>query len=347
VSASRVIPTAIIGVTGYEGANCARILARHPFFRLVAATARSGIGQPLGSVVPALAASSSRDLLIGEDAGEAGLVILAVPHGPAATLAARFRREGRTVIDVSADFRLRDPAIYARWYGHEHPTPDLLPEAVYGLSEWHREELRGAALVANPGCFPTAVLLAVLPALVQGAIEPDIIADAKTGISGAGRSPSRRVHFAETAESVAAYGVTGHRHLPEMEQELAIWAKSAEAPRLTFVPHLVPINRGILATCYATLRPGVTEAQIHAIYRERSAGAPFVQLIDQPPETGWVRGSNVCLMHVRVDAANRRLIVISALDNLMKGGAGQAVQNANLIFGIEETAGLAAEGVWP
>lgn len=341
------IPTAIAGVTGYEGINAARLLADHPRFRLVAALARTGFGTPLGAALPSLAGTAVADLPITESPGDAELIIMAVPHGPAAELAARWQREGRKIVDCSADFRLHDTALYARWYGHPHPAPDLLPRAVYGLCEWRRDEIRASSLIANPGCFPTAALLALLPAFAADLVEPDAIVDAKTGVSGAGRSPSRRVHFAETSDSVAPYGVAGHRHLPEMEGELAAFTRGKAAPRITFIPHLLPMNRGLLATCYATLHPGVTAQAVHAAYHERYAGDPFITILEQPPETGWVRGSNRCLLSIHVDSDRRRLTVISAIDNLMKGGAGQAVQNANLLFDLPEMTGLTQAGVWP
>lgn len=341
------ISAAVVGVTGYEGANIARLLARHPRLGLIEAISRSALGSPLGAALPSLAASPLADLPITEAVREAELVFLAVPHGPAADLAARYLREGRRVIDLSADFRLRDPALYAAWYGQAHPQPALIPVAVYGLCEWQSAALRDARLVANPGCFPTAALLALLPLCAAELVQPDIIVDAKTGISGAGRSPSRRVHFAETAESVTAYGVTGHRHVPEMEQELARVALDAAPPAITFTPHLIPMNRGLLATCYATLRPGVTGTQVHAAFHHRYVAAPFVQVIDRPPETSWVRGSNTCMIFAHVDEQRQRIVVCSALDNLMKGGAGQAIQNANLMYGWDESVGLPSEGVWP
>lgn len=341
------ISAGVVGVTGYEGANIARLLARHPRLRLTEVISRAAVGVPLGNALPALAASSLGRLPITAAVREADLVFLAVPHGPAADLAARYLDEGRRVIDLSADFRLRDPDLYATWYGHAHPHPTLIPAAIYGLCEWQRAALREAQLVANPGCFPTAALLALLPLYAADLIQPDLIVDAKTGISGAGRSPSPRVHFSETADSVTAYGVTGHRHVPEMEQELARVSPTTKPPAVTFIPHLVPLNRGLLATCYATLLPGVTATQVHAAFHEHYAATPFVRIIDRPPETGWVRGSNTCLIFAQVDELRRRVVIISALDNLMKGGAGQAIQNANLLFGWDEMAGLPCEGVWP
>nr|MBA3826400.1 N-acetyl-gamma-glutamyl-phosphate reductase [Ktedonobacterales bacterium] len=224
------------------------------------------------------------------------------------------------------------------------PAPEWLSAAVYGLPELRRAAIQGAQLVANPGCFPTAAILALAPAFAANLITPEAIVDAKTGITGAGRSPSRRVHFSEMHDSLAAYGLAGHRHTPEMVQALT-HANAATPPAITFVPHLVPMNRGILATCYATLRAGITEAMVHAAYQAQYEGELFITLCDAPPETGWVRGSNRCLLSLHVQG--QRLIVVSAIDNLMKGGAGQAIQNANLLFGLPETAGLALEGLWP
>lgn len=340
------IASAIVGVTGYEGIVLARLLARHPRFRLIEVTARTYAGQTLGEALPSLTREPIGALPITEAVREAELIFVAAPHGAAGEIAAGFRREGRRVIDLSADFRLRDVAVYAQWYKRPHPAPDILPEAVYGLSELAGDALHGANLVANPGCFPTGALLALTPAVECDLLAPEVIVDAKTAVSGAGRSPTRRTHFVETSDSVTAYGVEGHRHLPEMEQELAA-RTSGEATQITFIPHLVPMNRGILSTCYATLRPRVTSEAVMGAYRARYAGKPFVTILDFPPETGWVRGSNQCLLSLTVDESRRRLVVVSAIDNLMKGGAGQAVQNANLMYGYDETTGLDQAGVWP
>ncbi len=341
------ITAAIVGVTGYEGANVARLLAGHPALHLVEVVARSAVGARLGAALPALAGTTVADLPITERVTSAELVFLAVPHGVAAELALTLASEGRRIIDISADFRLHDLATYAQWYGHPHPAPLLLREAVYGLPELHREAIRTAHIIGNPGCYPTAAILALAPAIAAGIIERDCIVDAKSAISGAGRSPTRRVHFNETADSVTAYALHGHRHLPEIEVELEALAAADAAPRITFVPHLVPLNRGLLATCYATLKPGVDPDAVVGVYQERYAQEPFVTLIDEPPETNWVRGSNRCLVHVSIDRRSARLIVVSAIDNLMKGGAGQAIQNANLCFNLPETTGLEMGGIWP
>jgi N-acetyl-gamma-glutamyl-phosphate reductase len=341
------VSTAIVGVTGYEGAVLARLVAAHPHLHLIEATARSDAGRCLGDALPSLAGTPVAQLPLTESVREAEFVFIAVPHGPASQIAAQCLREGRRVVDLSADFRLHDPDLYATWYGHEHLAPDLLPNAVYGLPEWRRDQLRQATLVANPGCFPTTALLALGPVVAEQLVQPDVIIDAKTGITGGGRSPSRRFLFVENHDSITAYNVNGHRHTPEMVQEFAAQAGDGAAPSVTFIPHLVPMNRGILATCYATLRQDVTAAQVREAYAKHYANEPFIILSDRPPETAWVRGSNRCMIFLAIDENRRRLVVVAAIDNLMKGGAGQAVQNANLMCGFAETAGIDAVGVWP
>jgi N-acetyl-gamma-glutamyl-phosphate reductase len=344
-TATGKIAAAIVGVTGYEGVALAHLIANHPYFQLIEAISRAAQGQCIGTALPSLMAAPIASITITETVQSADLVFLTTPHGVSAMMADKFRAEGRRVIDLSADFRLHNPAEYARWYGHEHPAQRWLPEAVYGLCELHREALRAANLAAIPGCFPTVAILSLAPAYAEHLIQPEAIVDAKTGISGAGRSPSRRTHFVETHDSVTAYGLAGHRHLPEMENELS--ALSDEPAQITFIPHLIPMSRGMLATCYATLRPGITAQQVRAAYAAHYKDEPFVQIIEQPPETGWVRGSNLCMLSLFIDEARRRLIVVGAIDNLMKGGAGQAVQSANIMYGLDETAGLPGEGVWP
>ncbi len=341
------ISAAIVGVTGYEGAGAARILAQHPNFQITEVVSRSLQGSALSSALPSLASSDAGKLIICEDIQDSEIVFLAVPHGPAADLASRYRAQGRSVIDISADFRFRNPQEYERWYGRPHPAPELLPQAVYGLPEWFRQEIHKTKLTANPGCFPTGAILALAPIWRGHLIEEDIIVNSLTGISGAGRSPTLRAHFVEDAESVTAYAVNGHRHLPEMEGTLQQIAPKYSAPKITFVPHLVPMNRGILTTCYATLRDSATLADAKNALQQAYAAEPFVVLTDTPPETGWARGSNMCFIYCAVQPGSRRLIIISAIDNLMKGGAGQAVQNANIMYQLPETAGLEFVGVWP
>lgn len=248
---------------------------------------------------------------------------------------------------------LRNVALYQEWYKHVHPAPALLETAVYGLCERYRSLIEGASLVANPGCYATAAILALLPAFVRGVIRPDVIIDAKSGSSGAGRSLTLGSHFAEANEDISAYSLSGHRHQPEITQELEAAALSGGHPiqslRLTFVPHLVPMTRGILATCYADLdQEGIsTTRDVRSLYEEFYINEPFVHVVDQPPHTKWTFGSNQCFVYPMVDSRTGRLLVISCLDNLVKGAAGQAIQNANRLFGIPETAGLLVAPLYP
>jgi len=338
------VPVAIINVTSYTGCELARLILQHPGFRLCEVTARSAQGQLLSDVFPQLV---SGKLAITEQVKEAQLVFVALPHGAAAEVVPGLLAEGRRVVDLSADFRLRDAQTYATWYKRTHPCPELLTEAVYGLCELHRDELREARLVGNPGCYPTATILALAPALAKGIIKPDIIVDAKSGVSGAGRSLSLTTHYSEINENMAVYGLDGHRHTPEMEQELTLVAKSAGSLRFTFTPHLAPMTRGILATCYADLVEPLSEAEVRALYTDFYAGSPFVRLTSRPPETKWAAGSNSCLLYPTVERRTQRLIVISCIDNLIKGASGQAVQCANILCGLPEETGLTAFGLFP
>jgi N-acetyl-gamma-glutamyl-phosphate reductase len=345
------IPVAVVNGTGYGGVELLRLLRHHPTFSVVEVTARGEAGRRVVDVFPHLANVS---LVFGDRVRAAELVFSALPDEAAAEVVPQLLAEGRRVVDFSAAFRLRDAALYPRWYGYEHPAPALLSRAVYGLAEAVRDALPRADLVAVPGCYPTASLLALTPALASRLIEPDVIVDAKSGISGAGRSLKLSSHFSEANEDVAAYGLDGHRHSPEIVQELeriargARGAGSAEVSvRLTFTPHMVPMTRGILATCYATLRPGVTRSDVTAAYTADYRDTPCVRLANRPPHTKWAYGANVCYVHPIVDADARRLIVVSVLDNLVKGAAGQAIQCANLMFELDEDHGLPLEGVYP
>jgi N-acetyl-gamma-glutamyl-phosphate reductase len=338
------ISVGIVGVTSYTGGELARLLQQHPRFQLCEAAARSAQGQLLSEVFPQLATGK---LTVTEQIKDAQVVFVALPHGAAAEVIPGLLAEGRRVVDLSADFRLRDPQTYALWYKHEHPCPELLKEAVYGLCELHRSELREARLVGNPGCFPTATILALAPALAKGIIKPDIITDAKTGISGAGRTLSLNNHYSEMNESMDAYGLEGHRHTPEMEQELTRAAKDGAALRFTFIPHHAPMTRGILATCYADLVEPLSEADIRALYAEFYSDSPFVRLAPRSPQTKWTAGSNSCLLYPTVDRRAQRLIVVSCIDNLVKGASGQAIQCANIMCGLPEEAGLLVSGMFP
>jgi N-acetyl-gamma-glutamyl-phosphate reductase len=335
---------AILGVTGYAGGELARLVLRHPEARLVAAVARSHQGEPLRAVQPHLH-NAPESLVVGAEVGDADVVFTALPAGEAAKQARAWLGDGRTVIDIGSDFRLRDPKLYERWYGYTHPAPELLKEAVYGLTELTRDRVRTARLIANPGCYPTAALLALIPALKAGLITEDIIVDAKSGVSGAGHAVEDAYLFGTIDESVRPYGVPKHRHTPEIAQEAAEFL--GKAPRLTFTPHLIPMNRGLVASCYAPLRAGKTAKDVADAYAKEYAEEPFVRLVDAYPATKATLGSNWCLVHALVDEENSRLVAFAALDNLVKGAAGSALQNFNARFGYPETMGLEALPLWP
>jgi len=336
----------ILNVTGYAGVELARLLALHPHARVTCVTGRSAQGQRLGQLFPHL---SQVDLPITTELdGDVDFVFSALPHKASAEAVSALISAGLPVVDISADFRLRNPAEYEHWYDTPHPAPHLLDQAVYGLTELHREAVAAARLVANPGCYPTSAILALAPALKAGIVQPDIIVDSKSGVSGAGRALSLTTHYAEVNENLQAYGLDGHRHLPEIVQELAPFC-SGSAPRVSFVPHLVPMTRGILSTCYAPLADSFSGSMsdVHALYREFFCHDPFVKVTDAPPQTKHTWGNNDCLLFPTVDQRARRLVVVSCLDNLVKGAAGQAIQNMNLMCGFPEEAGLQAAAVYP
>lgn len=335
---------AIVGVTGYAGGELARLVLRHAEARLVAAVARSHQGEPLRGVQPHLH-NAPDSLVIGSNVGDAEVIFTALPAGEAAKQARAWLSEGRTVIDIGSDFRLRDPKLYERWYGYTHPAPELLKDAVYGLTELTRDRVRNARLIANPGCYPTAALLALAPALKAGLITEDIIVDAKSGASGAGHAVEDAFLFGTIDESVRPYGVPKHRHTPEIAQEAALLL--GKAPRLTFTPHLIPMNRGLIASCYAPLRPGKGAKDVAEAYAREYAEELFVRVLDTYPATKATLGSNWCLLHALVDEENGRLVAFAALDNLVKGAAGSALQNFNARFGFPETMGLEALPLWP
>ena len=339
----------IINVTGYAGAELARILYRHPEVEIASVTGRSAAGQKLGEVFPHL---SALNLTVTEELeGGLDLVFSALPHKASAEAVIPLLKQGIKVVDISADFRLKQAGQYAEWYGVRHPDPAYLEDAVYGLTELHRDEVKGAQLVANPGCFPTSAILALAPALQQGLIQPDIVIDSKSGISGAGRGMSLSTHYSEVNENTMAYSVQGHRHLPEITQELGLL--TGESLDITFLTHLVPMTRGILSSCYAKLDPataGEGEAagkRIRELYRDFYRVHPFVVVTAEPPQTKQTLGNNQCLIYPTVDQRTGRLIVISCLDNLVKGAAGQAVQNMNLMCRFPEQTALEALAVYP
>ncbi len=340
----------IINVTGYAGIELARILHRHPEAEVVGVTGRSQAGEELGDALPHLA---RLNMTIEPDiAGSVDIVFSALPQVASAEACVPFARSGVRVVDISADFRLRDPAEYAEWYGAEHPAPDLLEMSVYGLTELDREGVAGAQIVANPGCYPTAALLALAPVVSEGLIADQIIIDCKSGVSGAGRGLSLTTHFSEVNENVFAYSVGGHRHLPEITQELRR-LRAGYDPRALFQPHLIPMTRGILDTVYADFAPGAfgspeqAAAAIAELYDSYYRNEPFVKIVRKPPQTKQTWGNNDCLIHPTVDPRTGRLVVFSALDNLVKGAAGQAVQNMNLMFGLPEAAGLEQLAIYP
>jgi N-acetyl-gamma-glutamyl-phosphate reductase len=336
-----VIDVAILNVTGYAGLSVALLIQQHPEFRLVGVSGRAEAGKQLKAVFPFW---SGPDLRIEEGVPSADLIICALPHGSAAAAVAPFYGQGARVVDISADFRLHDLDLYTRWYG-EHAAPDLLPKAVYGLPEMHRAELRTARLAANPGCYPTAAILALAPALQAGLIEPEVVIDAKSGISGGGRSLVLTNHYSEVNESTQAYGLRGHRHLPEIEQELAVLAGGPVD--VLFTPHLVPMTRGLLASCYARLRRPIDTAALQSIYHEYYQHEPFTRMVESSPATKWASGTNMCLVYPAISPSGRHLIALGAIDNLVKGAAGQAIQNANLLFGLPEGAGLNLPAQYP
>jgi N-acetyl-gamma-glutamyl-phosphate reductase len=337
------IKTGIVNVTGYAGMELARLLGAHPEVEIAYATGRSSAGQKLSKFLPHL---SSLDITITEEAGEADVAFLALPHRESAAQAVRLLDRNIKVIDVSADFRLKDASLYPEWYSFDHPAPELLTEAVYGLPELYRSQIRSARLVANPGCYPTSAILALAPALKAGIIKDSIIIDAKSGLSGAGRTLSMKSHFCEANENVSAYALEGHRHFPEIDQELAKAGNSSKL-RITFVPHLIPVTRGILSSCYADLSGNISQTEIEKIYSSFYTDEPFVRLTEAPPGISQTRGSNYCMVYPRIDQRTGRLLVISAIDNLIKGAAGQAIQNMNIIFGLEEKTGISMPALYP
>ncbi|MEZ4400984.1 MAG: N-acetyl-gamma-glutamyl-phosphate reductase [Kofleriaceae bacterium] len=356
-ASERRVRVAIVGASGYTGAELIRLLVAHPRVDLTLVAARRAAGQRLSQVFPHL--TGVCDLPIeGFDpdqvAAAAEVAFAALPHGESAVVVAALRARGVTVLDLSADFRLRDAATWARWYGGDahpdHPAAALLAEAVYGLPERHRAALPGAGLVAVPGCYPTATTLALAPLLAAGLVAPrGVIVDAKSGASGVGRSPGLASHLPEAAEGIRAYKVGGtHRHTPEMEQELALAAGAPVA--LLFTPHLVPMSRGILACVYAEPTDPARPAEAYrAALIAAYADEPFVDVLPpgQLPDTAFVRGSNRCHVQVAYDAHAGRVLAMSAIDNLIKGAAGQAVQCLNLVRGWPETDGLAAAPMFP
>jgi len=340
------IRVGIIGATGYVGAELIRLLARHPDVEIVGLQGRERDGEPIGASHPHLGGTG---LSVDRSLPAADVVFLALPHGTAALVVPEMAESGTTIIDLGPDFRLRNAADYPRWYGFEHPHSELLGDAVYGLPELHRSELqalRGArrAIVGSPGCYPTATILALAP-LARAGLIGDLVVDAKSGVSGAGRDPKPDMMFGEVNESVKAYGIGGHRHVAEIEQELAAIATAAAttnpgAAGVDFLPHLIPMTRGILSAGHVRPTRPTSQAELDDLYAAAYDGEPFVTVVEAAPATKHVFGSNHARVSVHHDERTGRILAIGVIDNLVKGAAGQAIQAFNLVHGLPETAGL-------
>lgn len=338
-----MIKASVIGGTGYAGQELLRILFRHPEVEVISVGSRSFAGQALKSVYrnyEHITEALCENKNVAELAEDSDVIFMALPHGIASAQVNDDVLSKTKIIDLGADYRLKDVKTYEAWYGVDHKSPDLLKEAVYGLCELHRDAIRSARLLSNPGCYTTCSILSLAPLLANHLVDAkSIIIDAKSGTTGAGRSSSLPYSYCEVNESIKAYKVASHRHTPEIEQELSL--QGGEDVVLTFTPHLVPMNRGILAVSYATLKESVSEAALHQIYRDFYKDEYFVRFTgDVLPETKWVKGSNYCDIGLKVDARTGRVIVVGAIDNLIKGAAGQAVQNMNLMFGLDEKTGI-------
>lgn len=343
---------ALLGASGYTGADLLRLGVPHPSLEFVALTANSQAGQPLGAVYPHLAGAGLPDLVTAESVDWTGLDVIfcGLPHATSQAIIAEIVSANPKVkvIDMSADYRLRDPATYKQWYGHDHVAVELQKEAAYGLTEHNREAIRNARIIACPGCYPTAILLALLPLMKAGAISADdLIIDAKSGVSGAGRGLKQNTLFCEAGESLTPYAIGSHRHSPEIEQELSLAAGNPVT--VNFTPHLIPMSRGELITAHVRLDKASNANDLRAELESAYADEPFIR-VNAPgeiPSTGHVRGSNNAVINVFEDRIPGRAIVIAAIDNLVKGSAGQAIQNYNLAFGLPETTGLGQLAMFP
>ncbi len=346
---SRSVRIAILGASGYTGAELVRLLARHPAARIAALTADRKAGQSMAAVFPHLGGLDLPDMLTVEqvDWSAVDFVFCGLPHGTTQEIIAGLP-EHLKVVDLSADFRLHDLDTYAQWYGHAHKAPALQCKAVYGLTELAREQVRLARLVANPGCYPTSAQLPLVPLLSAGLIEAgDIIIDAKSGVSGAGRAAKEGSLFTEVTEGIHAYGIASHRHAPEIEQGLS--AAAGRPVIVNFTPHLMPMSRGILSTIYVRLAQGAAVGDLRGALSRAYAAEPFVRVLPEgvAPHTRHVRGSNFCLMNVFADRVPGRAIICSVIDNLVKGASGQAIQNMNVMLGLDETLGLDQQPLFP
>jgi N-acetyl-gamma-glutamyl-phosphate reductase len=346
---AKTIRAAVLGASGYTGADMVRLAALHPAIKITALIAKGHAGQSLAQVFPHLASLDVLPLVSPDQAdwGNVDVAFCGLPHGTAHSEIGKLPKRIR-IIDMSADFRLRDPKVYAEWYANEHSAPALLKEAVYGLTEHHRDEIKKTRLVACPGCYPTAVLLALLPPITAKLIQAsDIIIDAKSGVSGAGRSLKQNILFSEAGEGLSPYGIGNHRHVPEIEQELGTVAGASVT--VNFTPHLAPMSRGELCTCYVRLAGKALASDLRKALAKTYARSPFVRVVAEGviPATQHVRGSNFCHIGVFDDRIPGRAIIVSAIDNLVKGSAGQALQNFNVMYGFDETTGLEQLPLFP
>jgi N-acetyl-gamma-glutamyl-phosphate reductase len=343
-----LIKASIIGATGYAGIELVRLLSAHPKVDLVHLVSQSFVDQPVSAVYPNFKGILDKicsQLDIDQISEESDIIFTSLPHSTSDRIISALYEKGNRIIDLSADFRYRSAEIYEKWYGTRHARPDLLEASVYGLPELYREEIKQTRLIGNPGCYPTSALLPLAPLMAANAIRPDtIIIDSKSGSSGAGRSPSPGLHFCEVDENIKAYKVACHRHTSEIEQELGIIAKHDVT--VSFTPHLLPVKRGILSTIYAALAKNLKFSDIYDIYTNFYCNEPFIVLHEEGsmPELKHVNGSNMCHIGFAVDNRTSRIIIVSAIDNLIKGASGQAIQSMNILFGIDETTGLLYPG---
>ena len=328
----------IAGASGYAGALAAELVRGHPGLELAQITARTDAGKRLNELYPQYGVDLVLEEPAAEDGADVDAAIVAYPHGASAPVVAALREQGTKVVDLSADFRLHDIDSYAQWYG-EHGAPQLLGEAVYGLTELHREAIAEAGLVANPGCYPTASILALAPLAAEGLIE-DVVIDAKSGVSGAGKAVADEMAVVKESDDTRPYKVTGHRHTPEIAQELGELAGNGAAAALTFVPHLMPYDQGELVSCYVRTSQPVDPARLLGLYEERYGGESFVEVTSEPPGVSGVRETNLCRIHLALNEASGRTLVFASIDNLWKGAASQAIQNLNLMLGLPEGEGI-------
>lgn len=341
----------IIGASGFTGVELIRILKNHPKVDLELLTSESFVGKKISELYPSVGLDLDMELEVfdSHDAlRRCDILFLALPHGYSSELVAMAYADKKIIIDLGADFRLKKIEEYSSWYETDHKAPHLLDKAVYGLPEIHREEIKGAKIIANPGCYPTSAILALAPLLKKSLIDiKGLVIDSKSGVSGAGRRATPVTHFNSANENINPYRVIKHRHTPEIEQELSLLA--GEEVSITFTPHLIPINRGMLSTCYASLLEDLEEEELRKIYEDFYKDEAFVKILPKGiwPHTKWVLGSNNCLLNFEVDKRNKRIVIASVIDNLTKGASGQAVQNMNIVLGIEETTGLASPAIYP